>query len=181
VGAAEEPTEEHRVPAAAAAEPAAGDLAEPARPVAARGERRPYEFAARGRRGGRGWRIALWILVPLVLVAAALFAVKAFFIDNQWFVGQSNERVALFRGIPAEPLGLNLATLERETDLPAAEIGEFSAWQGLAEGISADSEADAESIVDQMRQDLEERRAQEREQKRDQGKGQQPGGGGQGP
>jgi PPM family protein phosphatase len=181
VGTAEAPTEEREVPAAAAEGAAPADLREPARPVAdgaAIPERRPYEFAAGGRRASRGRRIALGILLPLVLIVAALFAVKIFFIDNQWFVAESNGRVALFRGIPAEPLGLNLATLQRETDLPAAEISEFSAWQGLAEGISADSEADAESIVDQMRQDLEERQAQERKQQKDQGTGQQPGGGG---
>jgi protein phosphatase len=113
----------------------------------------------------------VWVLIPLILIGAGLFAVKRFFIDNQWFVGVSDGHVAIFRGIPAQPLGLDLSTLDRETDLPSEEISKFSAWESLSEGITADSEQDAESIVTQMREDLEARQAQEKKRKQ----------GGQGP
>jgi protein phosphatase len=113
----------------------------------------------------------LWVLIPLILIGGALFVVKRFFVDNQWFVGVSNGHVAIFRGIPAQPLGLDLATLDRETDLPAEEVSQFSAWESLAEGITADSEQDAESIVTQMREDLEAREAQEKKPKQQGGQG----------
>ncbi|HJV04881.1 MAG TPA: Stp1/IreP family PP2C-type Ser/Thr phosphatase, partial [Actinomycetota bacterium] len=65
----------------------------------------PTEAPA-GRRWGR--RLALWVLLPLVLIVAALAAIKLLFIDRQWYVGVQEGRVAIFRGIPAEPLGIEL-------------------------------------------------------------------------
>jgi PPM family protein phosphatase len=190
------PTAQHTTPspagetepaAATAAPPATGaDSTQPAEPVPPEAvepsaEREPYGFAAAGGRRRPWLRRLLWVLVPLIVIAAALFGVKRFFIDNQWFVGVSDGRVAIFSGIPAKPLGLDLSTVERETDLTAAEISQFTAWSTLEDGITADSQQDAESIVEQMQQDLEARQAQEeREQQQDQGQ-QQGGGGGQGP
>ena len=154
------------------------DYAQPAQPVPPEppAEREPYGFAAAGRRRRPWLRRVAWILGVLIVIAGALFAVKRFFIDNQWFVGVSDGQVAIFSGIPAEPLGIRLSTLEQETDLAAGEVSRFSAWQTLEDGITADSQEDAESIVAQMRDDLE-RQARERERQQ---QGQQPGGGGQG-
>ena len=155
------------------AQPAAEGVTAPAEPVEVPAGARPYEFAPTGRRGGRRWprRLVLWVLIPLILFGGALFVVKRFFVDNQWFVGVSNGHVAIFRGIPAQPLGLDLATLDRETDLPAEEVSQFSAWESLGEGITADSEQDAESIVTQMREDLEAREAQEKKHNQQGGQG----------
>jgi serine/threonine protein phosphatase PrpC len=156
------------------------DYTQPAQPVPseAPAEREPYGFAAAGRRRRPWLRRLAWILGALIVIAGALFAVKRFFIENQWFVGVSEGQVAIFSGIPAEPLGIQLSTLEQETDLAAGDVSRFSAWENLEDGITADSREDADSIVEQMRQDLE-RQARERE-RQQQGQGQQPGGGGQG-
>jgi serine/threonine protein phosphatase PrpC len=113
------PPSETTVPAPAEAQPPAAGSAEVAQP-AAEAEGRVDRFAARPR--GRVWRVLLWILIPLVLVAAGLFGVKRVFLDNQWFVGVSDAgKVALFRGVPAAPLGFELYTLERETELFVTE------------------------------------------------------------
>ncbi|HEV3475127.1 MAG TPA: Stp1/IreP family PP2C-type Ser/Thr phosphatase [Actinomycetota bacterium] len=96
----------------------------------------------------------LRVLVPLVLLIAALVSIKQLFIDNQWFVGESNGNVAVFRGIPARPLGLDLATLVEETQVPVASVVTIPAYRDVAEGITASSEEDARAIVAQMEADL---------------------------
>ncbi|HEX2030944.1 MAG TPA: Stp1/IreP family PP2C-type Ser/Thr phosphatase [Actinomycetota bacterium] len=109
-------------------------------------------------------RIVLWVLVPLIVIAAGLWAVKELFVDNQWFVGIDEEtgNVALYRGIPAEPLGISLASVVEVSDIAAAEVRRFPAWRGLEDGITADSREDAENIIRQMAADLEaQRRAEE--------------------
>ncbi|MGH2724013.1 MAG: Stp1/IreP family PP2C-type Ser/Thr phosphatase [Actinomycetota bacterium] len=123
----------------------------------------PASEAAPGRRWPR--RVLLWVLLPLVLVAGALFGVKRLFIDQQWFVGVTEGQVALYRGIPAEPLGISLATVELRTDLPADEVQRFTAWQDLDQGITTGSREDGERLISQMREDLEAERAKEREAK----------------
>jgi PPM family protein phosphatase len=94
----------------------------------------------------------LWILGTLVIVGAGLWAVKALWIDNQFYVGESNGVVAVYRGIPAAPLGFDLSDPVKEyADLPAAEVSAFPEYQGLSDGITASSEEDARSIVEEMR------------------------------
>lgn len=133
------------------------------------------------RPGGDGWapegggrrrrwprRLVLWILIPLVLVVGALAAVKLLFIDRQWHVGVEDSRVAIFRGIPAEPLGIQLDTVVQQTDIPAGEIARFADYRGIEEGITAESRDEAESIVAEMQRVLAEQEARERQRQRDQ-------------
>jgi serine/threonine protein phosphatase PrpC len=96
----------------------------------------------------------LKVLVPLVLLVLALVAIKQLFIDNQWFVGESNGNVAIFRGIPARPLGLDLATLEEETQITVASVAVIPAYRDVGGGITASNEEDARAIVAQMERDL---------------------------
>lgn len=98
--------------------------------------------------------VVLKVLIPLVLVVVALVAIKQLFIDNQWFVGESNGNVAIFRGIPARPLGIDLATLEEETPTTVASVVVIPAYSDVAGGITAANEEDARAIVAQMERDL---------------------------
>jgi serine/threonine protein phosphatase PrpC len=145
----------------------------PVAPAAERDARAAEEPRAR-----RRWprRLVLWVLIPLVLVVAALAAVKLLFIDRQWYVGVEDGQVAIFRGIPAEPLGIPLDSVVRQTDIPADEFSRFADYQGIDEGITAQSRDEAESIVAEMERVLAEAEARERQQQRD-----QEGGGGGGP
>jgi hypothetical protein len=60
--------------------------------------------------------------------------------------------VAVYRGIPAAPLGFDLSEPVKEfPDLPASEVSAFPEYQGLPDGITASSEEDARSIVEEMR------------------------------
>jgi serine/threonine protein phosphatase PrpC len=103
----------------------------------------------------RGWKAAAWILVLFLVLGGALFAVKRLFIDRQWFVGVANGNVALYRGIPAQPLGLELATLvEERPDLPADQVMQLADYRDLDQGITAGSEQEARDIIEQMAADL---------------------------
>lgn len=112
-------------------------------------------FATRGSGGdGRGRRVILWVLVPVILIGAALWTIKTYYVDRQWFVGETNGHVALFQGIPAQPLGIDLSTLVEETQIPAPEISALVEYQTLDDGITAESEQDARAIITQMQEDL---------------------------
>lgn len=125
-----------------------------AAPQAARtetGSSRPSASSSEDRRSGPR-RALLWGAIALVLVGAGLWAVKALWVDGQFYVGESSGSVALYRGIPAAPLGLRLSTpIEEFGDLPSAEITMFPEYQDLRDGITAESEEDARSIIEQMR------------------------------
>ncbi|HYZ10592.1 MAG TPA: Stp1/IreP family PP2C-type Ser/Thr phosphatase [Actinomycetota bacterium] len=112
-------------------------------------------FAARepGRRRWP-WRLLAWVLVVLVVLGGGLFAVKRLFVDRQWFVGASGGNVALYRGIPAEPLGFDLATLVEETQIPADAATQLAEYRDLEEGVTADSEEEARSIIAQIQADV---------------------------
>ncbi|MGH2663396.1 MAG: Stp1/IreP family PP2C-type Ser/Thr phosphatase [Actinomycetota bacterium] len=105
-------------------------------------------------RSGRLRRVVLWVVLPAILIGGALWTIKTYYIDRQWFVGESNGHVALFNGIPAEPLGLELSTLVEETQIPASEISSLREYQTLGDGITAESEQDARDIITQMQEDL---------------------------
>jgi len=96
----------------------------------------------------------IWLVVVLIVVAGGLFVLKRYWVDQQWYLGESNGRVALFRGIPAAPLGFELFEEVEVSELPAGEVTAFPEYRELSEGITAESEADAQDILDQMRTDV---------------------------
>ena len=129
------------VPRTALPEDARGEPAVPVTGVESRPKRR--------------WAKALiWLLVILVVVGGGLFVVKRYWIDRQWYLGQSNGRVTVFQGIPAAPLGFELSDVVEVTELPAEEVTQFPEYRDLGEGITAESEEDAQAILDQMRADV---------------------------
>jgi serine/threonine protein phosphatase PrpC len=115
-------------------------------------EERPRAAASPPATPRRGRRLLVWLVIALLLVGGGLWAAKAMWVDSQFYVGESNGRVALYRGIPAAPLGFDLSTpIEEFGDLPAEKITRFPEYQELADGITANSEQDARSIIEQMR------------------------------
>jgi protein phosphatase len=101
-------------------------------------------------------RVIATALVGVVVLAGAAFAARAY-VDRQWYVGESEGRVAVFRGIPARPLGLTLSDVDTQTEIPADDVVELQVYGDLPDGISAESREDAFAIVDQMRADVEQR------------------------
>jgi PPM family protein phosphatase len=146
------------VPVAPATAEASSPEAEPKTEAPAPPEKVPSE------RGRGRWprRIALWVVLPLILIAGSLWAVKELFVDRQWYVGESSGSVALYRGIPAAPLGFELsAVVDDFPMLPAAEVERFPEYRSLEDGITAESEADAREIITQMQLDLEAQRLEQ--------------------
>ena len=96
---------------------------------------------------------AVWAAVFCALVAGTLAGVRLY-LDRQWYVGVQDGNVAVFKGIPAKPLGLNLSHAEEVTDVPAAQAERLQPWRGLPDGITADSRAAADALVHQIRADV---------------------------
>jgi protein phosphatase len=92
------------------------------------------------------WMVALVLLV-------ALFGVR-FYLDQQWYVGEANGRVAIFRGIPSEVLGVPLGHAVVVTALPAGDAQRLQFYRQLPIGISAESRSAADDIVRQIGVDL---------------------------
>jgi hypothetical protein len=134
--------EEDPSPAAPTEVPAA-EAERPSRDLTGQG------FSMGPRRGG-GWarRLLLWVLIPLLLIGGGLWAAKTYWVDRQFYVGETAGHVAVFRGIPAEPLGYELSQpVEEFPELQAESVTVFPEYAGLADGITAESEEDARAIV----------------------------------
>jgi PPM family protein phosphatase len=114
-------------------------------------ERRPEPSRPGSRRVGR--KVGIWTGVTLAIVVLGVVGLRLY-LDTQWFVGVSNGRVAIFRGVPAEVAGLELHSVVVETAIPAEQAEAIPFYRGLPEGITADDRAGAEAIVDSIREDV---------------------------
>ena len=80
-------------------------------------------------------RLVAWV-VGLVLLLAAAGAGLRLYLDTQWFVGVDGGRVAVFRGIPSQFVGIKLYGLVDRTELSAAAVEPLRAsWQDLDTGL----------------------------------------------
>jgi protein phosphatase len=103
-------------------------------------------------------RLGLWAGVTVAVLVLVLVGVRLY-LDRQWFVGVSDGRVAIFRGVPAEVAGVELHSVVVETTIPADEAESLAFYAGLTDGITADDRGAADDIVEQIRQDVEEAQA----------------------
>ena len=124
---------------------------------AEQGDPPPGQLPSLSRRPSAG-RVVAGALIVIVVLVAALFGVRAY-VDRQWYVGEADGKVAVFRGIPARPLGVTLSDLDTQTEIAAAEVEALPVYGDLPDGISAESRDDAFAIIDQMRADLDEQAA----------------------
>ena len=115
-------------------------------------DRRPEPSRPESRRVGR--KVGIWAGVTLAIVVLGVVGLRLY-LDTQWFVGVSNGRVAIFRGVPAEVAGLELHSVVVETSIPAEEAEAIAIYRGrLHEGITADDREGAEAIVESIREDV---------------------------
>ena len=114
-------------------------------------ERRPERSRPGSRRVGR--KVGIWTGVALAIVALGVVGLRVY-LDTQWYVGVSNGRVAIFRGVPAEVAGLELSSVVVETSIPAEQAESIGFYRGLPDGITADDRAGAEAIVESIREDV---------------------------
>ena len=107
-------------------------------------------------------RVLTGVFVGFVVIVAGLFVVRTY-VDRQWYVGESDGRVAVFNGIPARPFGISMSSVAAQfDDLPADEVSQLEIYRDLAEGITVESEDAALDRVAQIRTDLADQAAAER-------------------
>jgi protein phosphatase len=109
--------------------------------------RRSVRSGASARRVGVGAGVTLTVAV-LALIGLRLY------VDSQWFVGVSNGRVAVFRGVPAEVAGFRLNSVVLESTIPAESAEALALYRELADGITATDRESADAIVEQIREDV---------------------------
>jgi PPM family protein phosphatase len=98
-------------------------------------------------------RLLLRFGVPLLVVAGLLAGLRLY-VNRQWFVGVHEGNVALFRGVPTNVLGLELASLAEETRISAETATQLQTWRQLEDGITAGSESEARAILAQIEADV---------------------------
>jgi serine/threonine protein phosphatase PrpC len=108
----------------------------------------------RSRRPRIKWRrLGVLVGVLVVLIVAAVIGARAY-IGHQWYVGDSNGRVAIYNGIPTAVIGFELSRVEQLTNLDARQAERLQPWSNLRDGITARNLSDARRIVEQIRRDL---------------------------
>jgi PPM family protein phosphatase len=144
------PTTQHPTPTMAPPPPPGGDVTTWSRPTTTR--RQPAPTAARSPTA-RKLVVAIGIVVAIAIVGVV--GVRLY-LDSQWFVGVSNGRVAIFRGVPAEVAGLDMNSVVVETSIRAGDAEELAVWgDSLPDGITVDDRDLAEDVVEQIRTDIE--------------------------
>ena len=61
----------------------------------------------------------MWLGALVVVVVVAIVAVRVY-VNRQWYVSIQDGKVAVFQGIPSNPLGLTLSHPMDVTDIPAS-------------------------------------------------------------
>ncbi len=117
-------------------------------PAAPTGER-----ADEARPGRRRRRTILALVVAALVVIAGIVGVRIY-LSHQWYVGDSDGKVAIYNGIPAKVLGFELSHVEETTGLSATQAERLQPWHDLGDGITSGSLQEARSIVDQIERDL---------------------------
>jgi serine/threonine protein phosphatase PrpC len=115
-------------------------------------EPRPAE-PPRARRQVRLGRVAAWVLGVALVATISLVGARTY-LDAQWYVGATDGRVAIFRGVPSTVLGFRLSHVVVETSLPSAPVARLPSFTEVAKGIPVESRDGADEVVAQMRTDL---------------------------
>lgn len=108
--------------------------------------------AANGRAGGgeqahqRRWPIVTTILVVLLVVIVGGGFAAWNYTQRQYYVGQSDGYVAIFRGVNQQVAGISMSRVYHRTGIPIAQVTTDDRQQ-VVNTITATSLADANSIV----------------------------------
>jgi PPM family protein phosphatase len=95
----------------------------------------------------RRWLRRLIPLVVIVALAGGGYLAAVYVLQHSWFVGaNSDDFVTIYQGIPDEVAGLDLASVERVTDIPLDELPGFKRAD-VEEEMKFDSLAEAERNV----------------------------------
>jgi protein phosphatase len=136
--------------------PVGGALAEADGHAASRERGRAHEHLPESTEGTvptRWVKPVVWSVVVVVVIAAGLLAAKLY-VDHQWYVGESDGTVAIYRGLPTKVLGVRLSHVAEATTVPAASAERLQYWKGLKDGIPVSDLAAARQLVAQIQSDV---------------------------
>jgi PPM family protein phosphatase len=86
-------------------------------------------------------------LTVIVLLAVGAFVAARWALDNSFYVGTNDSgQVAIYRGIPEEIAGLNLARVEQQTDLVLEDLPPANR-DAVREGMKVESLGEAEKTI----------------------------------
>ena len=95
----------------------------------------------------------MWVAITLGVLVLVFVGFRVY-LDTQWYVGVSDGRVAVFRGMPAEVAGFELHRVVVETTIPAEDATALALYRNLDDGITAHDRAEADAIVERIRDDV---------------------------
>ena len=98
------------------------------------------------------WRLTALLVAAVTLGVVLTMAAVTVWGQSQYFVGQQNDMVAIYRGIPQGILGVQLSSLVQQTNIPVTSLPSYDRLQ-LGETIAAKSLDDARAIVAHLRLD----------------------------
>ena len=86
-------------------------------------------------------------LTVIVLLAVGAYVAARWALDNSFYVGTNDSgQVAIYRGIPEEIAGLNLARVEQQTDLVLEDLPPANR-DAVREGMKVESLGEAERTI----------------------------------
>jgi serine/threonine protein phosphatase PrpC len=108
----------------------------------------------RRRRGRTLFRVAVWAL-PILAVLAIAFLAVGWYARNTYFVGVNRGRVAVFQGVKGGLLAWD-PTIERRTDIDPDQLTQAQ-QDDVTDGKKFSSRGDADGYVARLRHGIEER------------------------
>lgn len=109
----------------------------------------PATAAGGGRPSRRILRYVLAGVAALVIVIGGAATLGAVWWSNQWYVGASDGRVAIYQGVPGTFAGIPMQRTEQVTDTEVTKLPVFDA-ELIDRGIAADDFGDAQRIAEEM-------------------------------
>jgi protein phosphatase len=97
----------------------------------------------------RGLKIALGLVVVIAVLAGVYVGIRSY-VRSQWYVGDDNGHVAVFRGVPGAIAGLHFNSVETPTDISVATLPDLERDK-VESGVPADNAQAAGAVVDRLR------------------------------
>jgi protein phosphatase len=89
-----------------------------------------------------------------VVLAALAFGGRAY-LDRQWYVGEADGHVTVFKGIPATPLGIHLSSVVYESDVSATDARDLPLYcPTLDHGLPVSNRDEAFALIAQIKKDI---------------------------
>lgn len=101
------------------------------------------------RRRKRRWGLAafIWAFIAVLVVGAVWAGLT--WVNNQYYVGVNEGKVAIYRGVDQSLGPLHLNSLEKETDVKVSQLPNYSKSR-VQEGIHTSSKAEAERVISDL-------------------------------